>query len=337
MRRSITASALPLAALLAALAVPAAPAGAVLLPKTWVSNAGVDSASCGFVNAPCATLQQAHDNALPGADIGVLTPGDYGKATGNALTISKSVHITNDGAGEATLLANDIFPAVIVQAGVGDIVGLRGLVIDGRFAAGGGIDIISGLAVHIQNCVVRNSEGTGSGQGIFAVPSNGRSLQLFVSDTIIYNNGGAAASGGIVIRPFLGSSVNVVLDRVHLEDNVRGLWADGTQTDTGDGVHVVMRDSVVSGNAGDGVIATSAAGKAPAFIVVERTSAANNAGAGLHADGPRAVIVLNDTTVTRNGAGIAATNSGQLLSFGNNKNFNNLGPEGAPTGMFGQM
>ena len=54
-------------------------------------------------------------------------------------------------------------------------------------------------------------------------------------------------------------------------------------------------------------------------------------------NGPRATIVLGDDTVTRNGAGISAVNCGQLISFGNNKNFNNIGAEGAPTGSFTQM
>jgi len=51
----------------------------------------------------------------------------------------------------------------------------------------------------------------------------------------------------------------------------------------------------------------------------------------------RATILLNDNTITRNGTGISATNSGQLISYGNNKNNDNLGPEGAPTGLFGPM
>src|SRR5262249_53710889 len=129
---------------------------------------------------------------------------------------------------------------------------------------------------------------------------------------------------------------NVVLDRVHLENNVFGLKVDST-FGTGNGAHIVIRDSVVSGNAGDGILAVSAPGKAPAFVVAEHSSVLNNAGVGIHADGPRATIILNDDTISRNGTGISAVNSGQIISFGNNKNFNNIGPEGAPTGLFSQM
>src|SRR5262249_56453439 len=116
---------------------------------------------------------------------------------------------------------------------------------------------------------------------------------------------------------------------VHLENNVVGLLVDGSAS-TGNGVHLVMRDSVASGNAGDGIRALTASGHAPAFIVVEHSSTVNNGGAGILANGPRATIVLNDDTITRNGTGLSAGNSGQILSVGNNKNFNKVVPEGAP-------
>src|SRR5262249_22177857 len=167
--------------------------------------------------------------------------------------------------------------------------------------------------------------------GIGLSPSN--NAQLFVSDTIIFNNGSGAISAGIYIVPLATISLNVVLDRVHLENNVRGLWVDGSLS-TGNGSHVAIRNSVVSGNAGDGILATSLAGKAPAFIVVEHTSAVNNAGNGIHADGPSATMLLSNNVVSRNGVGINAVNGGQLISYGTNKVNNNMGPDGVPTGSY---
>ena len=41
--------------------------------------------------------------------------------------------------------------------------------------------------------------------------------------------------------------------------------------------------------------------------------------------------------VTRIAIGISAVNGGQLISYGNNKNNNNIGAEGAPTGFYSQM
>ena len=296
--------------------------------RVWVANFGADSAQCGSIAAPCLGFQQAHDNVAAGGDISVLTPVEFA----SVLSISKAVSVTNDGVGDASI-SNGV--PVQVIAGAGDVVGLRGLVLDGHgFGGEVGLLIMQASAVHVQNCVIRNFESRVNGFGVVLFPSG--NTRLFVSDTIVYNNGNIAGSGGILITKIQGGSGSVVLDRVHLENNVVGVFVDGS-SGTGNGFHVVIRDSVVSGNASDGILAKSADGKAPAFVVVERTSAVNNGGVGVHADGPHATILLNDNTITRNGTGISAGNGGQLISYGNNRNNNNVGPEGVPTGLFSLM
>ena len=236
MLKSTTAAALALA-VLAFLPAPVQAAG-----KVWVANNGADSGACGAVTSPCATFQTAHNNSAAGGEIGVLTPGDYGQ-----ITITKAINVTNDGSGEASILAPS-GSGLTVNGGAGDIVILRGLVIDGQVTGQRGINIQSASAVHIQNCVIRNFEGS-PGIGLFAQPNGTGTTQIFVSDTIIFNNGSIAASGGIVIQPEGFWRVNAVLDRVHVENNVRGVWADGSQS-FGDGVHIVLRDGVVSGKIG---------------------------------------------------------------------------------------
>ena len=52
------------------------------------------------------------------------------------------------------------------------------------------------------------------------------------------------------------------------------------------------------------------------------------------ANGPHATMLLHDNTVARNGVGISAVNSGQLISYGTNDVNNNLGPDGVPTGSY---
>ena len=329
MLKSMTVSALSFA-MLAVLAILPAPAQAG--GKVWVANNGMDSnifGDCGPFTNPCATFQKAHDNVGSGGEIGVLTPGDYGP-----LVIEKAISITNEGAGEAGVLGSAAgLTSVAIAAHVGDVVSLRGLVIDGQAIGGVGINIIQASAVHIQNCVIRNFEGS-PGIGLLAQPNGLGSTQIFVSDSTIFNNGNTAASGGIVIQPEGFWKVNVVLDRVHVDNNVRGIWADGLQG-SGDGVHLVLRHSVVSGNIGDGLRASSGSFgrvvRAPAYMLVERTSVVNNAGTGVNADGPGATMVLKDNTITHNGTGMSAANGGQLLSYGNNRNNNNIGAEGAPT------
>src|SRR5215831_17532345 len=153
--------------------------------------------------------------------------------------ITKSVFVTNDGVGEVGIRATNGGINILIEAGAGDTIGIRGLSLDGQIFGGAGISFTTGVALHVQNCVIRNFELGNVGYGIAMGPS-GHS-QMFVSDTIIYNNGSAANSGGIFILPTGSGSANVVLDRVHLEDNVRGIWADSTMS-TGNGAYVVVRD-----------------------------------------------------------------------------------------------
>src|SRR5262249_25131122 len=140
----------------------ATPAGAIPPAKTWVSTTGVDNATCGAITTPCRTLQQAHDNVAASGQVGVLNPGDYGRLP----NISKSVTMANDGVGEATVTGLNGSFAVGVFGGAGDVITLRGLVIDGQVTASSGIAFSSGSALHIQNCVIRNFEFNAQGFGI---------------------------------------------------------------------------------------------------------------------------------------------------------------------------
>ena len=320
--RNVILSAVTLAAVLNA-----APALA-LNAKSYVSNGGSDGNSCASPAAACATFQGAHDKTAPGGEISVVNTGSYG-----TMFIQKSIDITNDGAGEASVLVPSGAQGIFLAAAAGDVVGLRGLVVDGQGPGLYGMQVALASAVHVQKCVFRNFEAL-NGTGIAVLGQT--NVQVFISDTVVFNNGSNPQSGGIIILTSAGVGAYVVLDRVHLENNVIGLWVDGTSA-AGNGSHVVIRNSVVSGNAGDGILALSAPGKAPAFIMVEQTDSVNNAGTGIKADGPGATILLNDNTVVRNGVGLAVANGGQLISYGNNKVNNNLGPDGVPTGNYSPL
>jgi len=318
-------SALSLAALASLLAlVPAAPAEAQNV-KSWVANTGSDANDCTLAH-PCATLAHAHDRTNPGGEVGVLTPGDYRVVT--PLAIDRSIHITNDGAGEASILQpGSIGVDIQSNLGRGDIVSLRGLVIDGQGTGQMGIQSTGRATLHMQNCVIRNFVFN----GIWFVVSG----VLFVSDTIIFNNGSGDGNGGIVLVADVSSDTRVVLDRVHLENNTVGLRLDGRNRPGGE-IHVVVRDSVISGNSVNGIFALTSPGGA-AFAIIERSSIVGNGQNGMLADGPRATILLKLSTIALNGTGVTTANGGQLISYGNNTNTNNFGPEGTATGFFGQM
>jgi len=336
MTRSVSKSALSLIALGAVLALLQQTPAAAQNVKSYVSTTGSDASNCATPATACRHLSTAFSNTNPGGEISFVNPGDYGEQP-VPVTTFQSVHITNDGIGEVSILAGAGVPAIHVNAGAGEVVSLRGLVIDGAGGGTRGIDIGRASAVHIQNCVIRNFQAPGDAFGVVFEPTF--NSQLFISDTVIFNNGSTTATAGAYVIPFHNINANVVLARVHLENNVIGLWVDGSGAGqpTSGSAYVIVRDSVVSGNVSHGIEALSVPGQSPAFIVVEHTSVVNNAGIGILANGPRATMLLNDNTITRNGTGISAVNGGQLISYGNNKNNNNIGPEGAPTGLFSQM
>src|SRR5262245_47478376 len=75
---------------------------------------------------PCKTFFTAANNVAAGGEISVLTPGDYG-----GFPITKALDATNDGVGEVTTLpASTISVGIVIFAGFGDNINLRGLAID---------------------------------------------------------------------------------------------------------------------------------------------------------------------------------------------------------------
>src|SRR5262249_41533612 len=116
----LTRSAPALVALAAMLALLSGTPAQALGLKTYLSNTGNDVNDCGSVALACLTISHALGETLPGGEVIVVNVGAYGPAS-----ISKSVNITNDGAGEASV------DSVSISALAGDVVSLRGLVVDG--------------------------------------------------------------------------------------------------------------------------------------------------------------------------------------------------------------
>src|SRR5690349_8388073 len=91
--------------------------------RTWVSGVGDDANPCSRT-APCKTFAGAISKTAAGGEISVLDPGGFG-----AVTITKSISITNDGVGEAGILASGVTGINIPTAGIE--VHVRGIVFDG--------------------------------------------------------------------------------------------------------------------------------------------------------------------------------------------------------------
>src|SRR5438105_87697 len=118
-----------------------------------------------------------------------------------------------------------------------------------------------------------SNTNTGPGFGIQFSPNS--ASKLVVADTAVINNGTGMIGAGILIKPRAGGSALVHLERVSANGNVFGIAADGT--DSTAGINMTVRESVVSGNTQDGIIAVTPGGGAPIGVVVKNTASTNNA------------------------------------------------------------
>src|SRR6201998_504538 len=110
--------ALGVIAILAAVVIAGAPAYAQAT-RTWVSGVGDDANPCSRT-APCKTFAGAISKTAPCGEIDVLDPGGFG-----AVTITKCISIEADGVIAGVLVSGT--NGIVIQAGAGDTVVLRGL------------------------------------------------------------------------------------------------------------------------------------------------------------------------------------------------------------------
>jgi hypothetical protein len=315
--------AIAVSSLLFALLVPVSPAQAI--PETFVSGTGNDANSCTRA-APCATFARAETQTN---QFGVIRCLDAGNFASSNLTITRSLTIDCTGVGG------------IISAGVSInntdlVVILRGLLIDGQGTNPIGVFFGIGSALYVENCRISgfhdlaNAGGPGiSGMGIRFEPPGGATAKLYVTDTVIADNGLPGSGGGIVIKPIgSGSSAHVELARVVMERNTYGLFANGLSS-TGV-IAVQIRDSVIAGNTFNGVSAFTAAGGATTSLTLDRSASTLNGGSGVLSQGPAAFVFLGNATVMGNSTGLSAASGGQIFSYQNNQLSGNVS-DGAPT------
>ena len=221
-----------------ALAMATVPAHAQGATRTWVSGVGDDANPCSRT-APCKTFAGAISKTAPGGIINCIDSAGFG-----AVTITKSLTIDclTVHAGVLAAATNGIN----INAGASDIIRLRGLSIEGVGSGLIGVNFIAGGAVHIDECRIFGFR-SGSATGInFPVPT-GVTSELYVSDTVLADNGSGATNGAIVVKGTGTATVRVTLNRVQLSNNSAGLRVDGTAGTTGL-ISLLMRDSTSTGN-----------------------------------------------------------------------------------------
>ncbi|MBV9633854.1 MAG: hypothetical protein JOZ40_04425 [Methylobacteriaceae bacterium] len=180
---------------------------------------------------------------------------------------------------------------------------------------GNGIDVTGGATVHVEKCVIHLFP---AGWGIFVqTQASSTKAELYVSDTVLADNGFTVAGGGIIVQPGVSNTVSkVVLNRVEVQGNFFGIKADATQV-SGGVIQMTIRDGVSSGNASNGIVATgNASGPAIVMMIDRSTSSHNAAGFGVIADGPKTTIRLGGSSIAGNPTGVGVSNGGVLESHG---------------------
>ena len=266
--------------------------------RTWVSGVGDDVNPCSRT-APCKTFAGAISKTAAGGEINVLDPGGFG-----AVTITKSLTIDGNGT-HASILASGV-NGVVINDSTGATpfaatVVLRNLSINGAGTTAGlvGVNIIGARNVSIENCQIFGFR-SGNGNGIRDTRNANvaPAPQLWVRDTVLFNNLNAAAAliGG-TNNP---GGLRVFLDRMHIDNNA----SHGIQAQNNTVAHV--RLSAINGNLGDAVRAeTGAKIYVVSSMMDGNLNGVNNVGG---------TITLADTSILSNFAGVIGT----VVSFGNN-------------------
>ena len=244
-------------------------------------------------------------STIPGGEIDVLDPGDFGP-----LTITRAISIYNDAFGVGGTIPGPATSGIIINAGIKDIVNLRGLFLDGATASGTSAVVFnSGAALNIENCVIQGF----SGSGIELLPGVGSAstARISVHDTSILNNG-----SGVLIKPTGGIAAAAAFQGVTINNNLGGgLRVDGTG---GSGaVNVAIADSSVSFNASNGFNAVSGPGNVTLDIM--RVIVQSNGSSGIQSTGSTASVTVGRSMIRGNVVGVTAIGGANLLSYSNNQ------------------
>ncbi|WP_296613925.1 hypothetical protein [Sphingomonas sp.] len=315
------------AAIIAACATLWSAPAAAQATRTWISGVGDDANPCSRT-APCKTFAGAISKTAAGGEINCLDPGGFG-----AVTITKSISLICDKteagvvvAGSSAIVINSASAYVVI-----DGLDLEGLGNAPTTAGINGVYVINAAAVHVRNTKIR---GFRNGYGINFAPQSGNS-QLFVDNVTISESGGTASptsTGGITVNPAAGITASATITNSNVVDNMNiGIRADTTGI-VGSVINLSI-DRVTVSNNGAGILAKAPNGTGTVKLMLTDSQITLNAGQGLIANGTAASAnaFVGNTTITNNGTGILVLSAAKVLSYGNNRLDGNT-TDGAFTG-----
>jgi hypothetical protein len=267
--------------------------------RTWVSGVGDDANPCSRT-APCKTFQGAISKTAANGEINVIDPGGFG-----AVTITKSIKI--DGTPFMASVLNAGSQGITINAGVNDVVTLRGLSINGAGTGFNGVRILAAKRVVVENCEIFNQ--TQRGISIETVAN----MSLFIRNTSIRNN----TSHGIGSFP-TGGAVTITGDNVAITGN------GGNGIDCGNSSSVTMSHSTLSQNINAGIILEQQSSTAE---FESCTISSNNWGLFTNnGSGANPKIVLSRCLVTKNTTlGVNTAGGGTVVGYSNNTIVDNGG------------
>jgi Right handed beta helix region len=281
---------LPIGAILVgffAMALNVTPASAQAT-RTWVSGVGDDANPCSRT-APCKTFAGSISKTAPGGEINCLDSGGFG-----ALTITKAIAVICDGVLGGVLVSGT--NGITINAGVGDVVFLKGLDIEGLGTSPTGISFVAGKGLHVANSLIRGF----TTDGISFAPGT-VNASLVVQNTIVADN-----AGGILVGPTGGFTASALITDSKMARNTFGLRVQ-------DNGKATVTRSEASSNTNNGFLAASAS--LAAEINLRQSIAANNGTNGIATSGGAATIRITEVSIFDNATGINTAAGGNVVSF----------------------
>ena len=295
--------------------------------RTWVSGVGDDANPCSRT-APCQTFAGAYGKTNAGGEIDCLDPGAFG-----SLGIQHAISIICDGVSNGGITVSAGSDAIDINANPSDVVVLSGLDIEGLGVGGSGIGFNSGRALYVRNCVIRDFTQSGI---TFGETSNAPvPLVLHVDNTTIENTASNAFNmlptpSGIMVSPG-PNAVHMTINRSQIVSNTYGIVVEGSSA--AGMVSGVVRDSLVSDNSDNGIsLADTTGSGAKVILMVDNVAVIDNGANGLAASGANMGMRVRNSAISGNGGGVNDTNSGNIVSYGNNSLNGNSGNDGVFSG-----
>jgi hypothetical protein len=293
--------------------------------RTWVSGVGDDANPCSRT-APCQTFAGAYGKTNAGGEIDCLDPGAFG-----SLGIQHAISIICDGVSNGGITVSAGSDAIDVNANPSDVVVLSGLDIEGLGVGGSGIGFNSGRALYVRNCVIRDF--TQAGVSLNEPANSPVTTVLHVDNTTIENTTSTNTSSipsGILVAPGK-NSVSIAINRSQIVGNTYGIVVEGSSA--AGMVSGVVRDSLVSDNSDNGIsLADTTGSGAKVILMVDNVAVIDNGANGLAASGANMGMRVRNSAISGNGGGVNETNSGNIVSYGNNSLNGNSGNDGVFSG-----